>query len=78
MRLHHLERRPKGDAATAGRIWVENRVDFSDPRNLLTVGVALTLGAGDLTIPLGAFALSGIATATFGTILLYHVLRSER
>lgn len=62
-------------AATAGRIWAENRVDFADPRNLLTAGVALTLGAGDLAIPLGSFALSGIATATFGAILLYHVLR---
>jgi putative pyrimidine permease RutG len=62
-------------AATAGRIWVENRVDFSEPRNLLTVGVALTLGAGDLALPLGTFALSGIATATFGAIALYHALR---
>jgi putative pyrimidine permease RutG len=64
-------------AATAGRIWVENRVDFSEPRNLLTVGIALTLGAGDLTLPIGGFALSGIATATFGAILLYHALRSR-
>ena len=62
-------------AATAGRIWVENRVDFAEPRNLLTVGAALTIGAGDLTLPLGSFALSGIATATFGAILLYHGLR---
>jgi xanthine/uracil permease len=65
-------------AATAGRIWVENRVDFSDPRNLLAAGVALTLGAGDLTVRLGAFTMSGIATATFGTILLYHLLRPVR
>ena len=62
-------------AATAGRIWAENRVDFADPRNLLTAGVALTLGAGDLALPLGTFALSGIATATFGAIALYHALR---
>lgn len=65
-------------AATAGRIWAENRVDFADPRNLLTAGVALTLGAGDLTLPIGGFALSGIATATFGAILLYHALRPRR
>lgn len=65
-------------AATAGRIWAENRVDFADPRNLLTAGVALTLGAGDLTLPVGGFALSGIATATFGAILLYHALRPRR
>jgi uracil-xanthine permease len=67
-------------AATAGRIWVENRVDFSDPRNLITVAVALTAGAGDLTIKIGSFALGGIGTATFGAIILYHLLyrRADR
>src|SRR5438270_4811777 len=62
-------------AATAGRIWVENRVDFSDPRNLITVALALTAGAGDLTVRIGGFALGGIGTATFGAIILYHLLR---
>jgi uncharacterized membrane protein YphA (DoxX/SURF4 family) len=28
--------------AMAGRIWVENRVDFTSPTNLLTVGIAMT------------------------------------
>jgi xanthine/uracil permease len=67
-------------AATAGRIWVENRVDFSDPRNLITVAVALTAGAGDLTIKIGSFALGGIGTATFGAIILYQLLyrRADR
>ena len=37
-------------AATAGRIWVENRVDFSDARNLITVAVALVLGAGNFKL----------------------------
>lgn len=64
-------------AATAGRIWVENKVDFADPRNLLTAGTALTLGAGDLTLQLGGFTLGGIGTATFGAILLYHMLGSS-
>jgi putative pyrimidine permease RutG len=61
-------------AATAGRIWVENGVDFSQARNLITVGVALVLGAGDLSLKLGGFMLGGIGTATFGAILLYHLL----
>lgn len=62
-------------AATAGRIWVENRVDFSNPRNLITVAVALVLGAGNFKLTLGGFTLDGIGTATFGAILLYHILR---
>ena len=51
-------------AAMAGRIWVENKVDFSNPRNLITVAVALTAGAGDLTLKFGDFTMGGIGTAT--------------
>ncbi|AWN40426.1 solute carrier family 23 protein [Methylobacterium durans] len=63
--------------AAAGRIFVENRVDFSQSRTLLTVGTALVLGAGDFTVSLGAFRLGGIGTATVAAILLYHLLRDE-
>jgi len=64
-------------AATGGRIWVQNRVDFSRARNLVTAAVALTAGAGDLTLKLGGFVLGGIGTATFGAIILYHALRGS-
>ena len=62
-------------AATGARIWVQNRVDFSNSRNLITAAVALTLGAGDLIINFGDFSLGGIGTATFGAILIYQLLR---
>jgi len=61
-------------AATGGRIWVQNRVDFSDSRNLVTVAVTLTLGAGDLVLKFGDFSVGGIGTATFGAIILYQLL----
>lgn len=64
-------------SATAGRIWVENKVDFSNARNLITVGVALTLGAGDLMLKFGGFSLGGIGTATFGAIILYQILNGK-
>jgi putative pyrimidine permease RutG len=64
-------------SATAGRIWVENKVDFSNARNLITVGVALTLGAGDLMLKFGGFSLGGIGTATFGAIILYQILNGR-
>jgi putative pyrimidine permease RutG len=65
-------------AATAGRIWVENRVDFSDARNLITVAVALVLGAGNFKLSIAGFTLDGIGTATFGCIILYHLLSFGR
>ncbi len=64
-------------AATGGRIWVQNRVDFSKSRNLLTAAVALTLGAGNFVLNIGNFSLGGIGTATFGAIILYQILRER-
>jgi uracil-xanthine permease len=63
--------------ATGGRIWVQNRVDFSRARNLVTAAVTLTLGAGDLALKLGGFTLGGIGTATFGAIILYQLFRDD-
>jgi putative pyrimidine permease RutG len=65
-------------AAMAGRIWVDNRVDFANPRNLTTVAFALTAGAGDLTLKFGNFTMAGIGTATFGAIILYQILGWSR
>jgi putative pyrimidine permease RutG len=64
-------------AATGGRIWVQNRVDFSVARNLVTAAVTLTVGAGDLALKFGDFSVGGIGTATFGAILLYQLLRER-
>ncbi|WP_312526349.1 solute carrier family 23 protein [Paracoccus sp. (in: a-proteobacteria)] len=61
-------------ASAMARIWVENRVDFSDPRNLFTVGVALIFGAGDFTLHLGDFALGGIGTSTLAALFMYQLL----
>jgi xanthine/uracil permease len=65
-------------AATAGRIWVEARVDFSQPRNLVTAAVTLVAGAGDMTLDFGEFSLSGIGTATLFAIVLYQILDRRR
>ena len=64
-------------AATGARIWVENRVDFSNARNLVTAAATLTIGAGDLALKIGGFTLGGIGTATFGAIVLYQLWRDR-
>ncbi|WP_420472657.1 solute carrier family 23 protein [Noviherbaspirillum sp. ST9] len=61
-------------AVAGARIWVENKVDFANNRNLIVAAVTLVLGAGDFTLKLGQFALGGIGTATFGAILLHALL----
>lgn len=61
-------------ASAMARIWVDNKVDFSDPRNLFTVGVALIFGAGDFTVNIGGFALGGIGTSTLAALVIYQLL----
>ena len=67
-------------AVAGAKIWVDNRVDFSDNKNLLVAAITLVLGTGDFTLKFGQFTLGGIGTATFGAILLYALLnwRSQR
>ncbi len=60
------------------KIWVDSKVDFSDPANLLIAAITLILGTGDFTLKFGSFALGGIGTATFGAVLLAALLRRRR
>ena len=57
-------------ASANAKIWVDNKVDFSDNKNLLIAAITLVLGTGDFTLKFGQFALGGIGKATFGAILL--------
>jgi uracil-xanthine permease len=65
-------------AVAGAKIWVDNRVDFSDSRNLIVAAITLVLGTGDFTLKFGQFALGGIGTATFGAVLLYALLSRGR
>ena len=65
-------------AIAGAKIWVDNRVDFSQNKNLIVAAITLILGTGEFTLKFGDFALGGIGTATFGAIVLYALLnRSE-
>ena len=66
-------------AVAGAKIWVDNKVDFSQNKNLIVAAITLILGTGDFTLKFGQFALGGIGTATFGAIVLYALLnRGER
>jgi len=61
-------------AVAGAKIWVDNKVDFSQNKNLIVAAITLVLGTGDFTLKFGQFALGGIGTATFGAILLWAFL----
>lgn len=62
---------------SGAKIWVDNKVDFSDNRNLMVAAIPLVLGTGDFTLHFGSFALNGLGTATFGAILLNQLLKGR-
>jgi putative pyrimidine permease RutG len=64
-------------AVAGAKIWVDNKVDFGDNKNLLVAAITLVLGTGDFTLKFGDFALGGIGTATFGAIALYALLNRK-
>ncbi|MHA7599989.1 solute carrier family 23 protein [Alicycliphilus sp. T452] len=65
-------------AIAGAKIWVDNRVDFSQNKNLIVAAITLILGTGEFTLKFGDFALGGIGTATFGAIVLYALLDRGR
>ncbi|RAR53805.1 UNVERIFIED_CONTAM: uracil-xanthine permease [Acidovorax defluvii] len=64
-------------AVAGAKIWVDNKVDFSQNKNLIVAAITLILGTGDFTLKFGQFALGGIGTATFGAIVLYALLNRK-
>lgn len=55
------------------KIWVENRVNFADPVNLLPLAGGIIAGIGNLTIKFtSTFSITGIAAGTLIVILGYH------
>ncbi|RZL41993.1 MAG: pyrimidine utilization transport protein G [Variovorax sp.] len=65
-------------AVAGAKIWVDNRVDFSQNRNLIVAAITLIVGTGDFTLRFGQFALGGIGTATFGALILWALLGRAR
>jgi len=65
-------------AVAGAKIWVDNKVDFSENRNLIVAAITLILGTGEFTLKFGDFALGGIGTATFGAIILWALLGRAR
>ena len=58
------------------KIWVQNRVDFADPVNLLPVAAGLIAGIGGVSLQFSpSFELGGIALGTLVIVVGYHVLR---
>jgi uracil-xanthine permease len=58
------------------RIWVQAKVDFSDPVNLATAAVPLVIGIAGFTWTAGDLEFGAIALGTAAALVIYHVMRA--
>lgn len=59
------------------KIWIENKVDFADPVNLLPLAAGLVIAIGGVSLQITEqFSLGGIALGTIVVLLGHHVLRA--
>lgn len=58
------------------KIWLDNKVDFSKPKNQFTAATALIIGIGDFTLNLGQLTFNGIALGAIAAIVVYHVMNA--
>jgi uracil-xanthine permease len=57
------------------KIWVENRVDFGNPVNLVGLAAGIIAGIGGVTLEItDDFSLSGIALGTIMVIVYFHLV----
>lgn len=56
------------------RIWIDNKVDFADPINLLIASTALIIGIADYSWTKGDYTFTGIVNATLVAVVGYRVL----
>ncbi|MCX4552294.1 nitrate reductase [Streptomyces sp. NBC_01387] len=58
------------------QIWIRNKVDFSQPLNLVPAAAGVVIGVGDVSLKItDNFVLSGISLGTITVLTGYHALR---
>lgn len=58
------------------RIWVDNKVDFDKPLNVMTAAVVMIIGIANFTFAVSGVQFNGIAIGTVVVLVMYHGLKS--
>ncbi|MFN3866178.1 MAG: uracil-xanthine permease family protein [Demequina sp.] len=61
-------------AVLGARIWAQGKVDFGNPVNLMSAGIALIIGAADYTWTTGDMTFGGIVLGTAAALVTYHLM----
>ncbi len=59
------------------KIWIENRIDFGNPVNLVPLAAGIVIAIGDTSLQItDDFSLSGISLGTIVCVLGWHLART--
>ena len=58
------------------RIWVENKVDFDKPLNVMTAAVVMIIGIANFTFAFSGIQFNGIASGPIVVLVMSHGLRA--
>ncbi len=58
------------------RIWIENKVVFTNPVNLFPAAVGLIMGIANFTFTIGAMTFGGVTVGTVTALVLYHLMKA--
>ena len=57
------------------RIWIDNKVAFTNPVNLIPAAIGLIMGIANFTFTLGDMTFGGVTVGTVTALVLYHLMR---
>jgi uracil-xanthine permease len=58
------------------RIWIENKVAFTNPVNLIPAAVGLIMGIANFTFTVGSMTFGGVTVGTVTALVLYHLMKA--
>jgi uracil-xanthine permease len=58
------------------RIWIENKVVFTNPVNLIPAAVGLIMGIANFTFTVGDMTFGGVTVGTVTALVLYHLMKA--
>lgn len=58
------------------RIWIENKVQFTNPVNLIPAAVGLIMGIANFNFTLGDMQFGGVTVGTVAALVLYHLMKA--
>jgi uracil-xanthine permease len=57
------------------RIWIDNKVAFTNPVNLFPAAIGLIMGIANFTFSFGDMTFGGVTVGTVTALVLYHLMR---